>query len=576
MIATFAFAAAAQAALCLQDVFAPEVTGVPPTYAHREMCRMDDGEIRHYGQVMRGGKVCRVYASSRDEGLSWRLFAAKEDDVGALVKSPWSGEWLTVCSRDGVKAVRSKKGPSAGDAVFTPVEAPGFVFFRQPQPLAEKGHWICAGAAINRDPKVCPGSQCPAVLLSADDGRTWRMVALTNVVTQASEPKAPDAVPRWENYCCEPTVDQRRDGTLQMFVRTSTDHNWRYLSRDGGETWTGPEKLPHFFSCNTMPTFLRLKDGRLLYFWNNTVPLPKLPSLTGQVLNQDEACGRWETVFTNRDALHAAISEDDGETWTGFREIRLNEHRNDVDYRELGNDPAQEHDKSVHQSQALELPGGKVLLAAGQNSAVRRFVVFDPAWLYETTRDEDFRHGLGNVSHFLYVKGPVGGARGWAGHCTWNRVPGARMVFDPDLPADQREVAKLVRRRDEDLVSDLPGLVWNFPAARKGRVEVECRVAAGGEGFRFALSDHWFNPCDRYASEHAPAAWEVRDVPPDRWLTVVAEWSGERVVFSVDGKPVAERKMSAPPRFGLSYLHLQLLAEKEDLKGVFFRRLHKE
>ena len=109
MIVTLAFAATAQAAFCLQDVFAPEVIGVPPTYAHREMCRTDDGEIRHYGQVMRGGKVCRVYASSRDEGLSWRLFAAKEDDVGALVRSPWSGEWLTVCSRDGVKAVRSKK-----------------------------------------------------------------------------------------------------------------------------------------------------------------------------------------------------------------------------------------------------------------------------------------------------------------------------------------------------------------------------------------------------------------------------------------------------------------------------------
>ena len=59
MVATFAFAAAAQAALCLQDVFAPEVTGVPPTYAHREMCRMDDGEIRHYGQVMRADVVLR-------------------------------------------------------------------------------------------------------------------------------------------------------------------------------------------------------------------------------------------------------------------------------------------------------------------------------------------------------------------------------------------------------------------------------------------------------------------------------------------------------------------------------------
>ena len=104
---------------------------------------------------------------------------------------------------------------------------------------------------------------------SDDDGRTWRMVVLSNVVTQASERTAPDAIPRWENYCCEPTVDQRRDGTLQMFVRTSTDHNWRYLSRDGGETWTGPERLPHFFACNTMPTLLRLKDGRLMIHKTN-------------------------------------------------------------------------------------------------------------------------------------------------------------------------------------------------------------------------------------------------------------------------------------------------------------------
>ena len=63
MIAAFVLAFVPLAAVCLQDVFAPEVTGVPPTYAHREMCRLDDGEIRHYGQVMRGGKVCRVYAS---------------------------------------------------------------------------------------------------------------------------------------------------------------------------------------------------------------------------------------------------------------------------------------------------------------------------------------------------------------------------------------------------------------------------------------------------------------------------------------------------------------------------------
>ena len=253
---------------------------------------------------------------------------------------------------------------------------------------------------------------CPAVLLSDDDGHNWRKIVITNVITQMDGPHAPDVVPRWENYCCEPTVDERRDGTLQMIVRTSTDNDWRYLSRDGGETWTGPERLDHFYACNTMPTLFRMKDGRLIFFWNNTVPLPKTESVTGQPLRRSAALGLSETVFTNRDALHAAISDDDGETWRGFREILLNECRSAVDFRELGNDPAQEIDKSIHQVQALELPEGKILVSAGQNMCSRRFVVFDPKWLLETSRREDFRNGLCNVSDHLYVKGPMCGARG--------------------------------------------------------------------------------------------------------------------------------------------------------------------
>ena len=421
---------------------------------------------------------------------------------------------------------------------------------------------------------------CPAVLLSDDDGHNWRKIVITNVITQMDGPHAPDVVPRWENYCCEPTVDERRDGTLQMIVRTSTDNDWRYLSRDGGETWAGPERLDHFYACNTMPTLFRMKDGRLIFFWNNTVPLPKTESVTGQPLLRSAALGLSETVFTNRDALHAAISDDDGETWRGFREILLNECRSAVDFRELGNDPAQEIDKSIHQVQALELPEGKILISAGQNVCSRRFVVFDPKWLLETSRSEDFRNGLRNVSDHLYVKGPMCGARGWAGHCAWNRVHGARLVIDPDLPENQREVVSLVRRRDDGLVSDLPGMAWNFPAARKGTVTVEARLPAGSEGFRLVLSDHWFNPCDRYASEHAEVAFPVTGsvVPVDKWALLTVCWDCDAGRFSlcVDGKTVAEREFGNAPRFGLSYLHLQLLANREDRAGALFRGFKKE
>ena len=292
-----------------------------------------------------------------------------------------------------------------------------------------------------------------------------------------------------------------------------------------------------------------------------------------------ERTGLVETVFTNRDALHAAISEDDGKTWRGFREVILNPIRNAADFRELGNDSVQEHDKSVHQTQALELHGGKVLLALGQNVASRRIVVFDPKWLYETKRTEDFRTGLGNVSTHLYVKSLSGGWRGWAGHCAWNRVPGALLVRDPDTDrGTKREVLQLCRIRDPRLVCDRQGVVWNYPAARKGRVAVSCRI--DGEGFLLTLADHWMNPSDEVGPRRSPLAVEVtpKDVSAGSWHEVVAAWDADAgtATVSCDGREFARRTFSVAAPAGVSYLHLQSLAEGEDAKGAYFRQFSKE
>ena len=107
----------------------------------------------------------------------------------------------------------------------------------------------------------------------------------------------------------------------------------------------------------------------------------------------------------------------------------------------------------------LELPGGKVLLAYGQNPSARRILIFDPDWLTETARSDDFRYGLGNLSTHLYVKSCTGGWRGWAGHCAWNRVPGALLVRDPHMDSlppgakpSNRDVLQLCRIRDDRLV----------------------------------------------------------------------------------------------------------------------------
>ena len=108
-----------------------------------------------------------------------------------------------------------------------------------------------------------------------------------------------------------------------------------------------------------------MNDGRLLFIWNNTTPLPEKEGVSGV----------WEDVFTNRDVLHAAVSDDDGKTWKGFRELFLNPNRNDFDYKNA--DRSQSIDMSVHQTQTVELPSGEVLISLGQHKDHRKLLMFE-------------------------------------------------------------------------------------------------------------------------------------------------------------------------------------------------------
>ena len=220
------------------------------------------------------------------------------------------------------------------------------------------------------------------------------------------------------------------------------------------------------------------------------------------------------------------------------------------------------------------------LLAYGQNRAARRLAIFDPDWLLETKREDDFRTGLGGLSNHLYVRSLSGGWRGWAGHCAWNRMPGATLVRDPDTDAPPpgagrsvREVLQIARIRDPRLVSERQGVVWNFPAARRGAVTVECRIV--GSGLRLTLSDHWMNPCDETAAAQSSFSRSIvrTDMPDDGWHTLSAEWDEKTgtVELDIDGRHFASEPLATRPSFGLSYLHLQTLAEDADPEGTYIR-----
>jgi len=561
------------AVLSLKEVFAPVVVGVPPVDAVREMCRTESGEIRHYGYDTTGPKARRIYLSSQDEGLNWCKKIAEEGDPGAMAKSPWSGEWISFVGQDPVTLVRSKKGPGDVSAMRTPT---GWrrLELRQLTPLVSRRRWLAAFSNVLGENGECYHA---TTAYSDDDGKTWTRTDLKPVADVAQ--MAPgDKRPHWFNDGCEPTFAELKDGSIVLCVRTSGPQASFYRSTDGGATWGEGAPDAAFWQANTMPYFFRLKDGRLLFVWNNTQMLPTRDASEYPELDEATLKGRWESVFTNRDALHAAISDDDGRTWKGFRELALNEIRNAADFRELGNGPLEAYDKSVHQTQALELSDGKVLLAYGQGRASRRMILFDPDWLLETSRLEDFRYGLGGLSTQLYVRSHSGGFRGWSGHCAWNRVSGALLVRDPDTDdppvgtaRSVREVLQLCRIRDPRLVCDRQGVVWNFPAARAGRLTIDCRIV--GSGFRLSLADHWMNPCDEFNPPLSPFSEKMDDASlrEPGWHRLTVEWSGETAKISVDGREIGARRLSYVPRFGLSYLHLQTLAEETDAKGAYFK-----
>lgn len=155
----------------------------------------------------------------------------------------------------------------------------------------------------------------------------------------------------------EPDVVELTNGDLWMLIRTNKGMFYESFSRDAGTTWEIPRPTL-FISSDSPASFLRLRDGRLVLFLN---------------MNQ-----RWDTpdgyAFGGREALHAAISRDEGRSWEGFREVfKVN--------------PSKEKgDRGTAYTSATETPNGKVLLVTGQGDA-RAILMFDPDWLTQPSKE---------------------------------------------------------------------------------------------------------------------------------------------------------------------------------------------
>lgn len=516
----------------IDSVYSPVVVATGPSDAYIGLSKMPDGELRHYnyGEQAAPGNF---YLSSRDSGMTWKRVDYPRGLPMADVQSPASGEFIRVVGMGpyGAYCIRTEGG-EAGSRTVNRISDTRSIMIKPPV-FAAGGKRIVVAAHGDVTPKGC------YTYYSDDDGRTWQR---SNIVTVPDhEGGGHHKGIRWNHGAVEPTVVELTDGRMWMLMRTPHDNHYEAFSTDGGKTWS--EARPsRFYGTITMPTIGRLSDGRLLFFWCNTTPLPELPT----------ANGVWDDVFTNRDVTHVAISDDDGRTWTGFRELSMDPMRNESDYALRGGGI----DRGMHQAQFVEVAPGKIVAAIGQHPEHRRIVAFDTRWLYESERSDSFADGLDNWSTFNYIKGIKG-------HCSYNRVNGAALMPHPDKPG--RNVLALKYEKADSLVSDVRGAVWNFPAMRRGSLTASVKLPEGAEGVSMVLNDRWFNPSDTVA-RHEGMYHMVLDrkrlgIKDNKWHSITIDWDLDQAKKQVASVKVDGRKRSVVLPLlnnstdGISYVH---------------------
>jgi Neuraminidase (sialidase) len=121
------------------------------------------------------------------------------------------------------------------------------------------------------------------VYYSDDEGRTWKA---SRTLVDLPDSKA---------GAQEPGIVELKDGRLFMWIRTDTGKIYRSYSGDRGESWSQPEPMAVDSPLSPQSIKRIPSTGDLLLVWNNS---PKV-----------------------RTPLTAAISRDDGQTWTNFRNL---------------------------------------------------------------------------------------------------------------------------------------------------------------------------------------------------------------------------------------------------------------
>jgi hypothetical protein len=356
-------------------------------------------------------------------------------------------------------------------------------------------------------------------IYSDDDGGTWHT--------------SPDVLsvqtPDLSTYGAdEPQVIQLKDGRVWMLLRTERGRFYESFSPDGAH-WSvaKPSKL---ISSDSPAGLLRLKDGSLLLFSN--------------------ACLRYPYAYGARYVLHGAISNDEGRTWRGFRELLRDPHRNQpIDFDKAGDYGW------AYTFPTLTAQGDVLFTNWVEEGNVRTFTLFNPSWLDATHQETDFSNGIDDWTVF--------GSKG----------------VDVETGPSGNDHVLAVRKADPTWPA---AAVWNFPVGATGTLKLSVMLKPGFRGANLGLTDHYSVPWDDedifYNVFNLPIAPDGEIMPgvklaAGQWHELDLAWdvNGRKCTISVDGKragSIDDSRRSA----GINYLRLHTTSDEPD-SGLLLRRV---
>jgi hypothetical protein len=350
------------------------------------------------------------------------------------------------------------------------------------------------------------------VIYSDDGGETWSLG--TDLMTPV-----PDIVSAYG--AVEPVVVQLEDGRVWNLIRTQTGRFWESFSKDGAN-WSEPQPTD-IISSDSPAGLVRLSDGRLVLFFNDSL--------------------RYPYAYGGRQVLHAAVSEDSGRTWRGFREVGRDPFRNEA--------PPSGHDYGTAYPFPMLANEDKVIFVSGQGQGRVMRKLLDPAWLYETQQKADFTERAEEWSTF-----------------------GTRGVEIVPHPTETGSKVLQIRKIEKGWPA---AAVWNFPAGPAGRLKMRLFLQQDFQGALISLTDHFSTPFDledRFNSIHN--LWidadggltEGGSLTPGQWHTLELAWNAKEQACDVlvDDEPVGRLPVvrSSP---NVCYLRLRSTAEKTDAAG---------